>query len=235
MTPPPQPDVAAAAESLIRSRRSVRHFSDQPVPRATIEALIEVAAWAPSGGNEQPLAVTALDPDAARTLFAKYERRGWNALLPKIAGLVARARGLTLEQATDGARRKIETEGVVNGAPWLLLVDVGDDAGEPLVTADVADGANQHDVARMLGPVNTGVVTAGAVCFAYALMLAAEARQLATCMQHSWLAFEAEIGRDVGLPPGRRLATAVLVGPRRSRARRWTGSSCSSATRSSGS
>ena len=41
-------------DEAIRSRRSIRAFLPTPVPRGDIEALLEVAARAPSGTNTQP-------------------------------------------------------------------------------------------------------------------------------------------------------------------------------------
>ena len=38
----------------LNERRSVREFSDRPIPRAVIENLIKVAGTAPSGANKQP-------------------------------------------------------------------------------------------------------------------------------------------------------------------------------------
>jgi nitroreductase len=44
----------SAVEEAITTRRSVRAFLPTPVPRATIERILEVAARAPSGTNTQP-------------------------------------------------------------------------------------------------------------------------------------------------------------------------------------
>ena len=41
-------------ETLVQTRRSVRGFKKQPVPRAVIEEIIEVAKRAPSSMNTQP-------------------------------------------------------------------------------------------------------------------------------------------------------------------------------------
>ncbi len=38
----------------MRRRRTVRHFSDRPVPRAVIEACLLTAGVAPNGANQQP-------------------------------------------------------------------------------------------------------------------------------------------------------------------------------------
>jgi nitroreductase len=39
---------------MMKSRRSVRNFSDKPVPRQIIDNIIKTAATAPSGANKQP-------------------------------------------------------------------------------------------------------------------------------------------------------------------------------------
>ena len=39
--------------SLIRSRRITRFFSQKPVPRESLEIVIEVGRWAPSSGNRR--------------------------------------------------------------------------------------------------------------------------------------------------------------------------------------
>ncbi|MFD1692157.1 nitroreductase family protein [Azotobacter chroococcum] len=44
----------------IRSRKSVRRFRPDPVPRAQVERILELAAQAPSGANTQPWKVRAL-------------------------------------------------------------------------------------------------------------------------------------------------------------------------------
>lgn len=45
---------AAAFHDAMQSRRSLRFFSDHPVPRALMETLIATASTAPSGANKQP-------------------------------------------------------------------------------------------------------------------------------------------------------------------------------------
>ncbi len=39
---------------LARSRRSIRKFKPDPIPDGTVEKMIELARWAPSGANSQP-------------------------------------------------------------------------------------------------------------------------------------------------------------------------------------
>ena len=49
-----------AVDEAITSRMSMRAFSDQAVPRDTIEAILQVASRAPSGTNTQPWKVYVL-------------------------------------------------------------------------------------------------------------------------------------------------------------------------------
>ena len=62
------PETTAAADAAITSRRSIRAFLPTPVPRADIEALLSVAARAPSGTNTQPWQVHVLTGAAKKNL-----------------------------------------------------------------------------------------------------------------------------------------------------------------------
>lgn len=48
---------------IIKKRRSIRSFTDQPVSQKNIEQIIEAAQWAPSGKNNQPWRFLVLTPD----------------------------------------------------------------------------------------------------------------------------------------------------------------------------
>jgi ferredoxin len=47
-------------ETLLKGRRSIRAFKPQPVPRDDLEKLIDIARYAPSGVNRQPLKWTVI-------------------------------------------------------------------------------------------------------------------------------------------------------------------------------
>ena len=66
----------------IRTRKAIRAFLPTPVPRATIEEILEVASRAPSGTNTQPWKVTVLTgaarqrlTDAIRAAYDDPEQR----------------------------------------------------------------------------------------------------------------------------------------------------------------
>jgi len=51
---------------LMETRRSVRHFSDEPVPYELIENAIRTAATAPSGANQQPWTFVVIGDPAVK-------------------------------------------------------------------------------------------------------------------------------------------------------------------------
>lgn len=58
-------------DDAIASRKSVRAFTAQPVPRDTLTALLEVASRAPSGTNTQPWKVYVLQGQSRNSLVAQ--------------------------------------------------------------------------------------------------------------------------------------------------------------------
>lgn len=62
------PESTAAVDRAIVTRRSMRRFLPEPVPRETIEAILALAARAPSGSNTQPWRVHVLTGAARQGL-----------------------------------------------------------------------------------------------------------------------------------------------------------------------
>ena len=101
------------AEEMHR-RRTVRDFSDRPVPRALMEDCLRAAGCAPSGANQQPWHFVAVsDPDIKKRIreAAELEEREFYA---------HRAPPEWLEVlqplGTDASKPFLET------APWLIAV-----------------------------------------------------------------------------------------------------------------
>jgi nitroreductase/NAD-dependent dihydropyrimidine dehydrogenase PreA subunit len=46
---------AEVVDNLLMSRRSIREFRDRPIERQTLEAILDVARWAPTASNDQNL------------------------------------------------------------------------------------------------------------------------------------------------------------------------------------
>ena len=73
MNPRPLPtaEQAAIVDAAITTRRSLRAFLPDPIPRQTIEEILAVASRAPSGTNTQPWKVYVLTGEAKAALSAK--------------------------------------------------------------------------------------------------------------------------------------------------------------------
>ena len=105
---------ARAFRAEISRRRTVRHFSDRPVPRAVIEDCLAAAGSAPSGANLQPWHFVAVaDPALKHEIRVAaeaeerefYEHRAPKAWIEALAPI-----------GTDSNKPFLEI------APWLIAV-----------------------------------------------------------------------------------------------------------------
>lgn len=107
---------ARAAEfyAELRRRRTVREFSDRPIPRDIIEECIRAAGTSPSGGNVQPWRFIVVSNPAVKKLirkgaeredrefYSKPESRDWSEVVAPLA--------------TRGAKPYLEV------APYLIAI-----------------------------------------------------------------------------------------------------------------
>ena len=224
MTTAPSSTTLAELTECLRGRRSVRQLTDDALPDASIRELVALASWAPSGGNDQPWEVTAVSPERARTVREKIERRAWRALVPKMSMVVEAIEGRRrpAEEAAPRVLDKIEAEGVSRGSPWLLLVHQRAADVDPARVREFhaalrarfgdVDVPSLKEMMEMNGPVNEEVGFGSVMCFTFAMTLAARARGLATCIQHSWLAFKEDVAKEVDAPSGAPIRSALLLG-----------------------
>ena len=61
---------AAELHDFIRSRRSIRRFSDAPIPADTVRRILETAIHAPSAHNRQPWRFAVITEAAAKSRLA---------------------------------------------------------------------------------------------------------------------------------------------------------------------
>lgn len=87
LTQPQQHEALESFHRRISRRRSVRHFSPEPVPFDLIETAIRCAATAPSGANQQPWRfVVVRNPDLKRQIreaAEAEERENYERRFPK--------------------------------------------------------------------------------------------------------------------------------------------------------
>lgn len=103
-----------AFEAHLQRRRTVRQFSDQPVPREIIERCILAAGTAPSGAHQQPWHFVAISDPAIKARIREaaeieerefYQRRAPKEWLDALRPL-----------GTDEHKPYLET------APWLIAI-----------------------------------------------------------------------------------------------------------------
>ncbi|TMM49798.1 nitroreductase family protein [Qipengyuania marisflavi] len=105
---------ARALSERLKTRRTCRYFTDQPVPREVIEAAIEAAGTAPSGANHQPWHFAVITkPETKRAIREAAEAEEHAFYAGKASDEWLAALG---PLGTDPDKPFLET------APWLIVV-----------------------------------------------------------------------------------------------------------------
>lgn len=198
----------AAVDAAITSRRSIRAFLPKPVAREEIDAILQVAARAPSGSNTQPWKVRVLtgaslkklsddilqaylDPEQAgkHTEEYQYYPRKW------VSPYVDR-------------RRKV-------GWDLYSLVGLTRDDKEGM---QVQHGRNYTFFDAPVGLIFTidRIMEQGSWLdygmFLQNIMVAARARDLDTCPQAAFTPFHAVIAQSLSLPENEQLVCGMALG-----------------------
>ena len=122
----------------LKKRRSVRHFTKDPVPKEKILEILDIARYAASGGNGQPVQwVVVHDPEKVKKIAGLAV--GWMKTLQNtshpmsgyIPSLIAR-----WESGYDV---------VCHGAPHLLIAQIPE--GNPMASVDAIIALTHFDIA----------------------------------------------------------------------------------------
>jgi nitroreductase len=197
------------ADEAIRTRQSIRAFlPDRPVPRATVEEILRVAARAPSGTNIQPWKVHVLagerKAELTRRILAAFDD-------PEEAKKHTREYAYYPERWVSpyvDRRRKI-------GWDMYGLLGIG--------KGDFAKTHAQHARNYMFFDAPVGmmitmdrIMERGSLIdvgmFLQSLMVAARARGLDTCPQAAFLEFHRIIAEVVGIPDNEMLVCGMSLG-----------------------
>lgn len=190
----------------ITSRKSIRAFTDQPVPRETLEKILEISQRSPSGTNTQPWRVwlctgtvkEAISEDVLAEVRAgqgkgyehyDYYPKVWNDLHRDrrrgvgwgLYGLLGIQKGDREGSARQGARNFTFFD-----APVGLFITIDD---------YLARG-NWADVGMYVQTV----------------MLAARGFGLHTCAQAAWIGHQETVFKHLGVPDDQLLVTGMSLG-----------------------
>ncbi len=188
----------------VRQRHSVRAFLADPVPRVTIEEMLEIAARSPSGGNLQPWHVDVLSGPALEALKDLARDRLKSGLEPTEFNVYPP----DISAVHDGRRRQCGDDlysaiGIERGdkpGRWGQFLNNYSFFGAPVGMFFSIDRGFDRPQWAHLG------------MFIQTIMLLAEERGLGTCAQESWAALHGTVSGYLGLPAERILYCGLAIG-----------------------
>jgi nitroreductase len=183
----------------MRTLNSVRAFRPDPVPRATLRAVIEAATWAPSARNAQPWFFVAVDDAALKQTIAGFYLQAWRAAQQYTASVGA---DRDIEDRPGYARMMRAVDQLATrlaDVPVLILVGL-----DTTQLGSIADAAG-----NLLAPLSAYASIFPAV---QNLMLAARRHDLGTTLTTLHTFFENEIRTLLAIPPTVHLAALIPMG-----------------------
>lgn len=206
--PLPQPEVTAAVDWAITTRRSVRAFLPTPVPREVVEAILAVASRAPSGTNTQPWKVRVVTGAAkerlARAILAAHAD-------PAVAATHRDEWDYYPREWTSPfveRRRKV-------GLDLYGLLGIGK-ADKARMHAQFARNYAFFDAPVGLLFTIDRVLRQGSFLdygtFLQSIMVAARARGLDTCPQAAFMQYHRIVAAELGLKESEQLVCGMSLG-----------------------
>lgn len=190
--------------TALKQRRSVRAFLDRPVEDELIREILDAARWAPSGGNLQPWEVIVLRGNSLRTLG--------DALA------AARAAGPAMPDYTYYPQEWFEpfkSRRMQCGLAMYQALEIGREDKEKRLAAW---NRNYHFFGAPLGILlfldrrlsQGSWIDMG--MFMQSLLLAAQARGLASCPQAALAEYPGMVRVQLGLPDELALLGGIALG-----------------------
>ena len=190
----------------IENRKSIRAFRPDPVPKDTVEKILEIAQRAPSGTNTQPWHVYACTGAVKQ------------AITDDVLALVRSGAGEKYEdydyypadwQPVHRDRRR--------GVGWSLYSLVGIPKGDRVASARQA----ARNFLFFDAPVGLFVTTdsylgrgswADAGMYLQTIMLVAKGFGLDTCPQAAWIPYQKPVFEHLGIPDDQALVSGMALG-----------------------
>jgi nitroreductase len=190
----------------IKTRKSIRAFTDQPVEQETIQKLLEVSQRAPSGTNTQPWHVYVC-AGAVRQAITD------DVLAAAVAGQAKKYEDYDYYPPVWNDLHRDRRRDVGWGLYGLLGIKKGDREGS------ARQGARNFKFFD--APVGLFVTVdsylargnwADAGMYIQTLMLAARGFGLHTCPQAAWIQFQEPVFRHLGIPEDQEMVTGMCLG-----------------------
>ena len=184
--------------SALRTTGAARRFTDEPVERPTVAAILDDARFAPSGGNRQPWRVAVVEDQLLRRQLAALMQPVWDEYLAAAGSGQTPFNTVAFEPP----------EMIAAGQPNELLERIEQ---VPVVLVVAADLGR---IALMDGQLDRPPVTGGGSVypFCWSVLLAARARGLGGVMTTFLSRVEPAAVPFLGLPPHYALAATIFLG-----------------------
>ena len=190
----------------IRTRKSIRAFKNDPVPRELVEKLLEISQRAPSGTNTQPwhtYVCTGAVRDAIQNDVLELARQGKGGKYEDYDYYPAKWKDIHRD------RRR--------GVGWSLYGLLGIQKGDR--EASARQGARNFKFFD--APVGLFVTTdtylgrgswADVGLYLQTIMLAARGFGLHTCPQAAWIPYQEPVFRHLNIPDDQALVSGMSIG-----------------------
>ena len=198
----------AAVDAALNTRRSVRAFLPTPVPRQTIEEILQVASRAPSGSNIQPWKVTVLTGRSRAELSRRLHEAHDN---PETLGGPGKEYEYYPRHWTSpyvDRRRTLGWElyrlaGIAKGDKTLMHAQHG--RNYDFFDAPVGLMFTIDRIMRQGSWLDYGM-------FLQSIMIAARGRGLDTCPQAAFMQFHRIITEHIGAPENEQVVCGMSLG-----------------------
>jgi nitroreductase/Pyruvate/2-oxoacid:ferredoxin oxidoreductase delta subunit len=107
---------AEQVELLLKSRRSIRSYKDKPVPRDKLEKLIDIARYAPSGHNSQPVQWLVVEDESETRRLGGMVVEWMRAIVESKPEMAASLRFDRIVELCDGG-----DDIILRGAPHVVV------------------------------------------------------------------------------------------------------------------
>ena len=196
-------DAARLLDTVIGSRKSVRAFRPDPVPKHHLVEILDAARAAPSNFNSQPWRVYVLTAEAKRSLGDSLLQAHVAQTVPLFSPFPPNNPPECAARVEDFGRRLYESVGVDRAdAAGRARV-----SGRNLVFFDAPVGMifTIHAALTKHSWLDFGL-------FLQTLMLAAQVRGLSTCPQVSFVRFQSIIAEQLSLGPDELVTCGMSCG-----------------------
>lgn len=185
----------------IHTQRAIRQFTGEPVPEEEVQALLDAAVCAPSGGNRQPWHFVVVRDPGLKAKLRELYHRSWNAYKEKVAEM-ARTRAeaaATLERwKKDPAGDRFAAE--LDKIPVFII---------PCLDMRVLSFGDDPEASSVM---TANSVYASIYPAVQNILLTARARGLGAVLTTLHCRYEDEAKRLLGIPAYLRTACLIPVG-----------------------